>query len=185
MKATYDRGHAFFNRLAMNCLLEKTVDRGSGDVFKMHDVVRDMAIKSVGLECGYLVKAGMNLRELPSEHEWVKDAKKGSLMYNHISNIPQGFSPKCYTLSTLILSFNAYLKEIPESFFLAISELKVLDLSGTAITVLPDSTSNLENLNALRLKGCYLLEYVPTLSKLKRLKKLDLNDTALNRPLMA
>ncbi|GKV16379.1 hypothetical protein SLEP1_g27030 [Rubroshorea leprosula] len=162
----YDRGHVFLNRLEKNCLLEKTVGgNGYGYVFKMHDVVRDMAIKSIGVGFGYMVKAGMNLKKVPNESEWVRDLKKVSLRANGISKIPVG----------LILSNNADLAEIPSSFFEDMIGLKVLDLSGTGIEALPDSISNLVNLSALRLRECRGLKYLPSFEKLVALKKLDLH----------
>ncbi|GLU15719.1 hypothetical protein SLE2022_321880 [Rubroshorea leprosula] len=172
-KAAYERGQAFLNRLVKNCLLEKTVDR-CGDVFKMHDVLRDMAIKSIGPEFGYMVKAGMKLTEVPDERGWANDLKKVSLAGNNISKIPLELSPKCPTLSTLILSNNRYLSEIPESFFEGMPELKVLDLSKTGIEALPNSITNLEKLSSLRLSLCERLRYLPSLAKLRALKKLDL-----------
>ncbi|GLT31090.1 hypothetical protein SLA2020_058530 [Shorea laevis] len=184
-KAAYDRGHAFLNRLVKNCLLEKTVIwRGwlgghRDDVFKMHDVLRDMAIKSIGPEFGYMVKAGMKLTEVPDKRGWINDLKKVSLMENNISKIPLELSPKCPTLSTLILSNNHNLSEIPESFFEGMPELKVLDLSKTGIEALPNSISNLEKLSSMRLRRCYSLMYLPSLAKLTALKKLDLNNSGI------
>ncbi|GLT50817.1 hypothetical protein SLA2020_242780 [Shorea laevis] len=137
-QAAYDRGRAFLNRLLQNCLLEECV----GSTVKMHDVVRDMAIKSIGLGCGYMVKAGMKLKKVPNESEWVGDLKKVSLMANDISKIPAGLSPKCSLLSTLILSDIPNLSEIPNSFFKGVVGLKVIDLSSTGIEALPDSISN-------------------------------------------
>ncbi|GLU15729.1 hypothetical protein SLE2022_321980 [Rubroshorea leprosula] len=172
-KAASDRGQAFLNRLVKNCLLEQTVD-WHGDVFKMHDVLRDMAIKSIRPEFGYMVEAGMQLTKIPEERRWGNDLKKVFLMGNNISKIPLGFCPKCPTLSTLILSNNPNLSEIPESFFEGMPELKVLDLSETGIKALPNSISNLENLSSMRLRQCYRLRYLPSLAKLRALKKLDL-----------
>ncbi|GLU15399.1 hypothetical protein SLE2022_318940 [Rubroshorea leprosula] len=175
-QAAYERGHAILNSLQQNCLLEECV--GSDDVMrvKMHDVVRDMAIKSIGPGFGYMVKAGTKLKKVPNESEWARDLKKVSLMANDISNIPVALSPKCPWLSTLILSDNPNLSEIPSSFFEEIVELKVLDLSGTGIEALPDSISNLVNLSALRLRECERLMYLPSLAKLRALKKLDLHN---------
>ncbi|GKU91019.1 hypothetical protein SLEP1_g4949 [Rubroshorea leprosula] len=169
----YDRFDVFLNRLEKNCLLEKTVNHFSDEGFKMHDVVRDMAIKSIGLEVGYMIKAGKKLTKVPNEHEWTIDLNKVSLMDNYISEIPVGLTPKCPTLSTLILSDNP-LTKIPESFFEDMSGLKVLDLSRTNIEALPSSISKLEYLSALRLRGCEELKCLPALEKLVALKKLDL-----------
>ncbi|GLU15708.1 hypothetical protein SLE2022_321780 [Rubroshorea leprosula] len=178
-KAAYDRGHAFLNRLVKKCLLEKTVDWHGVDVFKMHDVMRDMAIKSIGPEFGYMVKAGMKLTDVPGECGWGNYLKMVSLMQNNISKIPLGLCPKCPTLSTLILSNNQSLSEIPESFFEGMPELKVLDLSETAIEALPNSISNLEKLSSMRLRWCQRLRYLPPLAKLTVLKKLDLFDSRI------
>ncbi|GLU15736.1 hypothetical protein SLE2022_322050 [Rubroshorea leprosula] len=172
-KETYERGHTILKMLVKNCLLEKTVDV-RGDVFKMHDVLRDMAIKSIGPEYGCMVKAGVKLTKVPDEPGWGNDLKKVSLMRNKISKIPLGLCPKCPTLSTLILSDNPNLSEIPESFFEGMPELKVLDLSGTGIEALPNSISNLEKLSSMRLRWCQRLRYLPPLAKLTVLKKLDL-----------
>ncbi|GLT51634.1 hypothetical protein SLA2020_250320 [Shorea laevis] len=172
-QVAYDKGDVFLNRLEQNCLLEKTVNRFSEEVFKMHDVVRDMAVKSIGPEVGYMVQAGMKLTKVPNEHEWAINLNKVSLMANDILEIPVGLTPKCPTLSTLILSNNRLI-EIPESFFEGMSGLKVLDLSGTYIEALPSSISKLKSLSALQLRGCEELKWLPSLEKLVALKKLDL-----------
>ncbi|GKV31696.1 hypothetical protein SLEP1_g40367 [Rubroshorea leprosula] len=137
--------------------------------------LRDMAIISIGPEFGYMIKAGMNLVELPDEHGWVEDPKKLSLMANNILKVPLSLSPKCSTLLTLILSSNSNLSEIPESFFGEMLPLKVLDLSSTAVETLPTSISKLKNLSTLRLQLCKKLKYLPSLANLKGLKKLDLH----------
>ncbi|GKV50802.1 hypothetical protein SLEP1_g57495 [Rubroshorea leprosula] len=185
-EAAYNRGHAIIDRLEKNFLLEKDsrlVEIGSHITsisgVKMHDVVRDMAIISIGPKFGYMIKAGMNLVELPDEHGWVKDPKKLSLMANDILKVPLSLSPECSTLSTLILSSNPNLSEIPESFFGEMLTLKVLDLSSTAIETLPNSISELKNLSTLRLQLCKKLKYLPSLANLRGLKKLDLHKAGI------
>ncbi|GLT31078.1 hypothetical protein SLA2020_058410 [Shorea laevis] len=185
-EAACNRGHAIIDRLEKNFLLEKETFQSfiGGYLFgsygaKMHDVVRDMAIIGIGPEFGYMIKTGMNLVELPDEHGWVKDTKKLSLMENNILKVPLSLSPKCLSLSTLILSSNPNLSEIPESFFGEMLALKVLDLSRTAIETLPNSISKLENLSALRLQHCKKLKYLPSLANLRRLKKLDLHKAGI------
>ncbi|GLT30523.1 hypothetical protein SLA2020_053180 [Shorea laevis] len=186
-EATYNRGHAIIDRLEKNFLLEK--DSSFSGQFgryplrragaKMHDVVRDMAIIGIGPEFGYMIKAGMNLVELPDQLGWVKDTGKLSLMENNILKVPPSLPPKCLSLSTLILSSNPNLSEIPESFFGEMLALKVLDLSNTAIETLPNSISKLENLSALRLQRCMKLKYLPSLANLRGLKKLDLHKAGI------
>ncbi|GLU15383.1 hypothetical protein SLE2022_318800 [Rubroshorea leprosula] len=187
-ETAYYRGHAIMDRLEKNFLLEKA-EFYSGDfsygngyrkrfgsaAVKMHDVVRDMAIVSIAPEFGYMIKVGMNFVELRDEHGWVKDPKKLSLMENNILKVPLSLSQKCSTLSTLILSSNPNLSEIPESFFEEMLALKVLDLSSTAIETLPNSISKLKSLSAMRLQFCEKLKCLPSLANLKGLKKLDLH----------
>ncbi|GLT31956.1 hypothetical protein SLA2020_066550 [Shorea laevis] len=174
----YDRGHALLEKLVKNCLIEKTGrcrSFGSCDVFKVHDVVRDMAIKSIGPEFGYMVK---ELRGVANERGWAEDFKKLSLMAISISELPAGLSLKCPSLSTLILSDN-HISEIPKSFFEDMGTLKVLDLSRTNIETLPDSICHLENLSVLQLRGCQRLKCLPFLGKLRSLKKLDLRGAGI------
>ena len=60
-----------------------------------------------------------------------------------------------------------------------LSDLNILDLSNTGIESLPNSVSNLENLTTLRLGGCVILKRVPSLAKLTKLRKLDLERTEI------
>ncbi|TYI96083.1 hypothetical protein E1A91_D01G045200v1 [Gossypium mustelinum] len=171
----YDKGHTILNRLENNCLLEKA---GRGTV-KMHDVMRDTALYIKGSGFRFMVKSGIGLKELPSKQEWGGDLEKVSFMMNNVSEIPPHLSPNCEILSTLLLQDNRSLERISESFFQHMHSLSILDLSYTGIKHLPNSVSNLETLNALVLHGCCNLRYVPSLEKLKALRKLDLRDTAI------
>ncbi|KAK0600226.1 hypothetical protein LWI29_012846 [Acer saccharum] len=171
----YDDGHFILKRLENNCLLESGKKEGC---VKMHDLVRDLALHITSTESPrYLVKAGMQLEELPNEQEWKEDVEKVSLMQNRIKEI--SLIPKCRTLSTFLLQNNGYsLERIHESFFTLMTGLTILDLSyNSKIKALPNSVSELQNLNALLLHGCLSLEYVPSLSKIRGLKKLDLGGT--------
>ncbi|GKV27467.1 hypothetical protein SLEP1_g36640 [Rubroshorea leprosula] len=173
----HDKGNAILNRLLNCCLLQEANKEAC---VKMHDVVRDMALRIKRTSPGrFMVKAGMRLTEIPDEDEWNEDLDKVSLMKNVISYIPQNMSPKCLMLSTLILEGNSRLRQIPECFFANMPLLKFLDLSNTGIEVLPNSICNLEYLTTLILCGCESLKRMPSLSKLKTLKKLDLDGAGL------
>ncbi|XP_022735264.1 probable disease resistance protein At1g61300 [Durio zibethinus] len=177
----YDWGHSILNKLEKHCLLEKCQTRSlfPEEGVKMHDVLRDMALSIKSISPRFMVKAGMQLKELPGENEWTDDLEKISLMHNSISEIPDGISPECYFLSTLLLQENGEVKRISESFFEHMPRLKVLDLSYTGISELPNCISNLGNLVSLVLRGCDKLRQVPSLAKLRALRKLDLFNTAI------
>ncbi|GKV44992.1 hypothetical protein SLEP1_g52127 [Rubroshorea leprosula] len=175
----HDRGHEILNRLENNCLLEEGYV-GDEEGVKMHDVVRDMAlrVKSTG-PSKFMVKAEMSFTEILEKDEWTEDLDKVSLMDNEISYIPINMFPKCLMLSTLILQDNIKLKQIPECFLANMPLLKFLNLSYTSIEALPNSICSLKNLTALILRGCRSLERMPSVSKLKALKKLDLAEAGL------
>ncbi|KAK1584030.1 hypothetical protein Q3G72_029221 [Acer saccharum] len=167
----YDEGFSILKRLENNCLLESGEEEGC---VKMHDVLRDLALHITSTESPrYLVKAGMQLEELPNEQEWKEDVEKVSLMKNRIKEISADVTiPKCKALKTLLLQNNGiYLERIHESFFTLMTGLTILDLSRNGkIKALPSSVSELQNLNALLLHGCWDLEYVPSLSKIREVR---------------
>ncbi|CAI9773416.1 unnamed protein product [Fraxinus pennsylvanica] len=169
-----DQGHSILNQLVRACLLESD---SNGSV-KMHDLIREMAIRITKDNPRYMVKAGLHLEELPEAQEWTEDLDKVSLMENQIREISPGTSPKCPSLSTLILRGNP-LRLIPECFFKHMCGLRTLNLSFTDIKSLPNSILDLEKLNALLLRGCSKLVSVPSLEKLKVLRHLDLTWTII------
>ncbi|GKV45549.1 hypothetical protein SLEP1_g52618 [Rubroshorea leprosula] len=167
-RAMLDKGRTILNRLENSCLLEKAYRE---DTIKMHDVVRDMALR-IGPQ--FMVKARMKLIEIPDEHEWTENLEKVSLMQNEISDIPTNMCPNYPILTTLMLQRNSKLTQIPDCFFANMQGLKCLNLSKTSIESLPHSICNLENLTTLLLRDCRQLKHVPCLAKLKALKKLDM-----------
>ncbi|PON98083.1 NB-ARC domain, LRR domain containing protein [Trema orientale] len=182
-QAQFYRFHTILNKLENVCLLEGGISKYTGMMcVKMHDLVRDMAIQIVTRshpKC--FIKAGMRLRNFPTEENWTMDLVRVSLMKNEISNIPTNTSPRCPRLSTLLLSGNSKLNSIPYSFFVHMDGLVLLDLSDNmSIKSLPSSVSNLEKLAALLLGGCWNLEFVPSLSNLRSLQRLDLFGTKLS-----
>ncbi|MBA0606285.1 hypothetical protein Godav_018772, partial [Gossypium davidsonii] len=158
-----------------------TGSRQELDTVKMHDVMRDTALYIKGFGSRFMVKSGIGLKELPSKQEWGVDLEKVSFMMNNVLEIPPHLSPNCEILSTLLLQDNRSLERISESFFQHMHSLSILDLSNTSIEQLPNSVSNLETLNALVLCGCHKLRYVPSLEKLKALRKLNLQSTGIEK----
>ncbi|KAK1571709.1 hypothetical protein Q3G72_021679 [Acer saccharum] len=180
LQATEDRARIIIKSLVSNCLLLESLDDDGISCVKLHDVVRDMALKHITSKSPlFMVKAGMKLKEFPSGKEWKENLDKVSLMFNFIREIPSSLSPNCPILSTLFLQHNP-LKSIPESFFTHMHGLKILNLSRTWIESLPNSISEMTNLTALFLQYCRQLKHVPCLARLQALEKLELGYTAIN-----
>ncbi|KAH9715781.1 Disease resistance protein [Citrus sinensis] len=176
VQAKYDRGHTILNRLVNCCLLESAED---GSCVKMHDLIRDMALRITSESPLFMVKAGLRLLKFPGEQEWEENLERVSLMRNNIEEIPSNMSPHCEILSTLLLQRNGLLQRIPECFFVHMHGLKVLNLSRTNIEVLPSSVSDLTNLRSLLLQYCLSLKRVPSVAKLLALQYLDLEGTGI------
>ncbi|XVF78290.1 hypothetical protein PTKIN_Ptkin14bG0119900 [Pterospermum kingtungense] len=153
-----DKSHAILKKLQDNCLLESA---NYGSCVNIHDAVRDMALSII-------------TKSLPKDEEWAADIEKVSLMWNSISQIPIDLSPPKRLLLTALLLQHNPIRSIPDSFFANMPCLSVLNLSWTDIECLPNSISELKNLTALLLECCRTLRHLTSLSKLQRLKKLDL-----------
>uniref|UniRef100_A0A2N9IJ56 Uncharacterized protein n=1 Tax=Fagus sylvatica TaxID=28930 RepID=A0A2N9IJ56_FAGSY len=182
-QAEFDRGYSMLKKLENACLLEVGIYEYSSEKFvKMHDLVRDMVLWVASPQ--FKVEGHLGLEDFSDEGKWREDLVKASLMYNNISRIPPNASPMCPKLSTLLLQGNKSLKDVPDSLFEHLHGLNILDLSNTGIESLPNSVSNLENLTTLRLGECWKLKHVPSLAKLTKLRKLDLEIQELRKYLM-
>ncbi|GAB4829847.1 hypothetical protein Ancab_040667 [Ancistrocladus abbreviatus] len=174
-----DKGHTLINRLLEACLLEEVElfdDDDDERIVKMHDVVRDMAVKVATENHYFMIRACEGLRNLPRDEEWTEDLNNISLMENEMKLIQPHHPPSCPNLQTFLLRNNAQLRQISNSFFSHMKGLMYLDFSKCiCIRRLPDSISNLENLKVLVIRECHELEHVPSLAKLRKLKELDMS----------
>ncbi|RWR73013.1 putative disease resistance protein [Cinnamomum micranthum f. kanehirae] len=152
IEVAHEKGHS----MVMNLVDASLLERGRRDVHvKMHDVVRDFA-----------------LREALEENEWLL-MQKISLMKSNLCNLLE--RPNCSTLSTLLLQDNDQLTMIPDPFFECMHSLCILDLSRTEIKSLPSSLWNVVNLRGLYLKDCLKLKELSSqVGALKKLEVLDL-----------
>nr|XP_016460305.1 PREDICTED: probable disease resistance protein At1g12290 [Nicotiana tabacum] len=178
-EAEFEEGYEILSRLESVCLLENAIDNKGNQCVKMHNLIREMALRITNENPKFMVKAGVQLNDAPKEDEWLESLDKASLMRNEIAEIPAGTSAKCPRLTTLMLQQNYHLLKIPDSFFEHMKALRVLDLGYTCIEKLPDSVSDLENLTALLLAFCWNLRSMPTLEKLEALQELDLSGTGI------
>ncbi|CAL5379261.1 unnamed protein product [Camellia sinensis] len=171
-EAMFNKGHTILNKFIKTCLLVEGDDITEESV-KMHDLIREMALKITLTSPRFMVRAGEGLKRVPHKG-WSEDLERVSLMQNNIKELPS--EPFCPHLTTFLLGGNeSKALRIPDSFFLHMRCLKVLDLSYTAIESLPNSISRLENLHQLLLCDCRQLKYVPSLEKLKALEHFELS----------
>ncbi|XP_030955401.1 probable disease resistance protein At1g61300 isoform X2 [Quercus lobata] len=168
-------GHSILNELISVSLLEKSEKVNH---VRMNKVIRTMALNISSRRCNFniLVKPHGGLQKVPDEVEW-QQANRISLMDSKLGTLPE--MPDCNMLSTLLLQRNRELKEIPDLFFQYMQNLRVLDLHGTGITLLPSTISVLKCLRALYLHSCISLMELH-LNGLEHLEVLDIRDTGLN-----
>ncbi|XP_028104543.1 disease resistance protein At4g27190-like [Camellia sinensis] len=179
IEAMFDEGHSILNKLIKTCLLVKSIIYGR-ECVKMHDLIRDMALKITSASPRFMVRAGEGLKRVPHK-DWSEDLERVSLMWNHIEELPSE-PPNCPCLITFLFRGNKSTElRIQNSFFLYMPRLKVLDLSDTNIESLPDSISMLENLHQLLLNACYELKNVPSLEKLKALEHFELTGSQIEK----
>ncbi|XP_022717070.1 probable disease resistance protein At1g61300 [Durio zibethinus] len=173
MQVEVDKGHAILNKLKNSCLIENGT-RHPDVTVKLHDIVRDMALRITRPR--FLVRAGLQLEEIPNVQEWNEDLEKVSLMWNWRLQIPSQMPPpRCPKLATLLLS-DCHITSIPECFFEQMHGLKILDLSGNYFESLPNSISRCQKLTTLLLSNCEI-KSIPDcyFEQMHGLKTLDLS----------
>lgn len=167
------KGDQIIQNLISACLLQTSSSLSSK--VKMHHVIRHMGIWLVNkTDQKFLVQAGMALDNAPPAEEW-KKATRISIMSNDIKEL--SFSPECESLTTLLVQNNPNLNKLSSGFFKFMPSLKVLDLSHTAITTLPECET-LVALQHLNLSHTRIRILPERLWLLKELRHLDLSVTA-------
>ena len=81
-QAEFDKGQAMLNNLENACLLQGYISKENYRCFKMHDLIRDMAIQKLREKSPILVEVAEQLKEVPDEDDWKVDVMRVSLMKN-------------------------------------------------------------------------------------------------------
>ncbi|XP_011010441.1 PREDICTED: probable disease resistance protein At4g27220 isoform X2 [Populus euphratica] len=132
---------------------------------KMHDLVRDVAIQIASSEkYGFMVKAGIGLKEWPTGNKSFEGCTTISLMENELAELPEGLV--CPQLKVLLLGLYRGLY-VPESFFEGMKAIEVLSLEGGCLSL--QSLQFLTNLQSLLLFECECKDLI-WLRKLQKLK---------------
>jgi hypothetical protein len=162
---------------------------------KMHDLVRDVAIRIASSEkYGFMVKAGIGLLEWPTSNKSFEGCTTISLMENELAELPEGLV--CPQLKVLLLGLDRGLY-VPERFFEGMKAIEVLSLKGGCLSLqsLQFSTNlqsllliececkdliwlkKLQRLRILVFRCCYSIEELPDeMGELKELRLLDLTE---------
>jgi len=137
----------------------------SEEYVKMHDLVRDVAIRIASSEkYGFMVKAGIGLLEWPTSNKSFEGCTTISLMGNKLAELPEGLL--CPQLKVLLLGLDRGLN-VPERFFEGMKEIEVLSLKGGCLSL--QSLQFSTNLQSLLLIGCVCKGLI-WLRKLQRLQ---------------
>ncbi|KAJ6670258.1 hypothetical protein OIU85_022006 [Salix viminalis] len=132
---------------------------------KMHGMVRDVAIQiASSKDHGFMVKAGIGLKEWPRRNKSFEGCTAISLMGNQLTELPEGLVfPQ---LKVLLLELDSDLN-VSERFFEGMKEIEVLSLEGGCLSL--KSLEFSTNLQSLLLIECKCNDLI-WLRKLQRLK---------------
>ncbi|KAK1298956.1 Disease resistance protein [Acorus calamus] len=179
LKEARSKGRTILKDLVDVSLLERCYKEDQEkECVKMHDVIRDLALRITSHDGGegqkFLARSGKGLEEPPEEQEEWECANGISLMHNKLAWLPEWVD--CPALTTLFLQGNYELRTIPDLFLEGMPTLRVLDLSGTSIEQLPPSLCSLTSLRGLYLNDCrHLGSLPPEIGSLKSLEVLYLD----------
>ncbi|XP_058079530.1 disease resistance protein RGA2-like [Magnolia sinica] len=189
-------GQNFDELLAWSLLQDAYVDNEGVTKCKMHHFLHDLIQFITKNECCIFENGKtdsssvtvlrhssfISTRETPHIPAPLCHAKKLRTLlqigYSEIDTIPDNLS--CYAKSLRVLDFGGTgtsMKELPSSIGL-LKHLRFLDLSYSWIVELPESVSNLRNLQTLKLNFCKELERLPSrMSAMVCLRHLEMKGT--------
>ncbi|KAI9379727.1 hypothetical protein POPTR_017G136400v4 [Populus trichocarpa] len=191
-------GIEIFNELVGRSFLQEVEDDGFGNITcKMHDLMHDLAQSIAVQEC-YMSTEGDGRLEIPKtvrhvafynkevapSSEVLKVLSLRSLLlrneqyWNGWGKIP-GRKHRALSLR------NVLVEKLPKSIC-DLKHLRYLDVSGSSIRTLPESTTSLQNLQTLDLRDCDELIQLPKgMKHMKSLVYLDITDCGSLRDMPA
>ena len=174
MEQVRNRVYSLVERLKDSCLLLE--GNGSG-TFKMHDVIRDVAIYIADKDKEMLTIRSSNDLEKWSNMKKLKDFFGIALFDVKFSDLPKKL--ECPQLNFILLAAKGNSSAFPDHFFEGTKELKILVLRKARLS-LSSSLSCLHNLQTLLLDECEL-EDVAIIGELKNLKALTISGSNIKQ----
>ena len=166
-----DTGREYVKLLVDRCLFEDVY--GDMSRIKAHDIVRDMAIYIAENEEKCFFPTSQHLQKFPVE-KGMENAKRIAIGNNAIPFLPTDLT--CPSLLSLLLPQYESLTEVPNGFFVNLTSLRVLDMSGTKIESVPGSMWHLTQLEYLALRNTSIKDLTEDICKLGRLQFLHLSE---------
>ncbi|GLJ20105.1 hypothetical protein SUGI_0364760 [Cryptomeria japonica] len=175
-----DIGWRYICHLQSLCLIERLGDiYGQGErMFKVHDLLLDLAISmSKESQCvfsaeeafqkGPIVQANSRFRRILMAKKSIGDGDVNAMASNRAYSASR--------LRTLSFSKNGGIQNIPEILLRSAKVVRVLDLSGTGISSLPECVGNLMLLRVLNLRETKISEVPECVKNNKSLRFLDVS----------
>ncbi|XP_034679139.1 putative disease resistance protein RGA3 [Vitis riparia] len=165
-----DIGDQYFEELLSRSLLEKAGTK----MYKMHDLIHDLAQSIAGSE---ILVLRSDVNNIPEEARHVSLFEEVNPMIKALKGKPVrtflNFCEDSYEDSTIVNSFfpsfmclralslnGMEVKKVPECLG-KLSHLRYLDLSYNDFKVLPNAITRLKNLQTLKLASCRRLKRIP------------------------
>ena len=173
----FEMGKIYVNVLADRCLIEPIIRDFEGQVvvFRIHDVLHDLAVRVAEEEESFYCRAGKHLTAL-NENEF-SGRTQIFLNMNKLSSLPN--SLRAPQIRSLIISFNKDLTKIPKRVIGSMISLKVLDLSDTTLKSLPNSVGCLKQLVFMSLVNTPIKTLPASLTNLVNLEILSLHGSSI------
>ncbi|XP_017976232.1 PREDICTED: putative disease resistance protein RGA3 [Theobroma cacao] len=167
-----DIGITYFKELWLRCFVQDVTDRGSFYLFKMHDLIHDLALNLSQRECLTVNRQPLKV---------VEKVRHLSFSLDSPLRVPQALK-KLKPVRTIMvpsLPFSIEERSIDESFvnacILNFKYLRLLDLSCTLLEELPESIGTLKHLRYLDVSRCPRMKKIPSsICKLQSLLTLRL-----------
>ncbi|KAK2654097.1 hypothetical protein Ddye_013953 [Dipteronia dyeriana] len=167
MEAARDRINTLIQKLKKSSLL---LDSPKGEIFFMHDVVRDVGISIAWRDRHmFTMKENLVIQDLAGENT-LKNCTY--IILHDITELPGELD--CPQLEFLYMKAKTRFSKIPDNFFKGMPNLRVLHLIEMVLSPLPASFLLLKKLQTLYLDRCHLGDTVD-IGKMKNLKILVLS----------